>query len=188
MFVRIGLVVLVACLLGCDTESTVGSKDGGELESENRTNSQEATRSTPKLKKLFGSAQAIDTIQNAETVNSYLLSPPSRYQKSFSDYKIAGDPVKLNDEQTSRLRAVLLSEKTYVWDVAKACEPLYGVRVEFQHESQSVDVLFCFECDILTVYENEKVADGEDFDPARDAFVTIFKEVFPEDDVVQSLK
>ena len=50
-----------------------------------------------------------------------------------------------------------------------------------------MDVLFCFECDILAVYYNGAMADGEDFDNARGTFLSVFKKLFPDDIAIQEL-
>ena len=72
--------------------------------------------------------------------------------------------------------------------MAKGCEPVFGVGVTFARGEQSVDVLFCFECDILAVYQGGRGVGDEDFDPARTRLVRLVKKFFPADDVIQQLK
>jgi hypothetical protein len=86
-----------------------------------------------------------------------------------------------------QLAALLLDPRSYVWNEAKGCDPLYGVRLEFKRKDETVDVIFCFECDILTVYHNGVAGSGEDFDPIRPALVPLMKEIFPKDGEIQSL-
>ncbi len=101
---------------------------------------------------------------------------------------MSAGPINVPDEEVSKLRAVLLDESTYGWDYAKGCIPDYGVRIQFQHKTDNVDILLCFECDILLVYHNGKVVGGEDFDDGRAQFVAIVKTLFPDDQAIQSLK
>ncbi len=101
---------------------------------------------------------------------------------------MSAGPINVPDDEVSKLRAVLLDESTYGWEYAKGCIPDYGVRIQFQHDSDEVDVLLCFECNILLVYHNGKAVGGEDFDDGRPQLVEIAKAVFPDDEVIQSLK
>jgi hypothetical protein len=86
------------------------------------------------------------------------------------------------------LRDLLLDEGSYELEMAKGCEPVFGVGVSFMLGEQVVDILFCFECDILAVYQDGKVVGDEDFDPARTRLVRLVKKFFPDDNVIQQLK
>lgn len=82
-----------------------------------------------------------------------------------------------------------MNDSAYLWDVAKACgEPDYGIRFEFQHAGDSVDVLICFKCLMLGIYHNGKAVEFEDFDPIRVELTAIAKELFPDDSAIQSLR
>ena len=94
----------------------------------------------------------------------------------------------LRREQVAKLRAVLLNPSSYEFEMAKGCMPDYGVRFQFVHQGREVDVLLCFGCDILAVYDRGKKVGGEDFDTARLSLAAIVKTLFPKDDAIQALK
>lgn len=139
------------------------------------------------LKKVFGSDQAIATINNASTVQAYRLPPKSYYKKTIDEFTMSAGPVDVKKESSNELRGILLDSSIYGWDFAKGCMPDYGVRVHFASGADKVDVMFCFGCDILTVYHNGKPVGGEDFDDARPRLVRAVKTWFPDDEAIQEL-
>lgn len=140
------------------------------------------------LTRLFGSLQAIDTVKNASTVRAFRLPSPSYYHESLSDYETTAGPIDVADASASQLRTLLLDPSVYDWASAKGCEPDYGIRIQFQHDTDEVDVLLCFACDILAVYHNGMFVGGEDFDEIRSQLVAIAKDLFPDDEAIQSLE
>ena len=124
----------------------------------------------------------------ASEVHAYRLAEASFYQDELSSYKRAGEAVTVSEADRLQLRDLLLDKESYELEMAKACEPIFGVGVTFARGEQSVDVLFCFECDILAVYQDGRVVGDEDFDPARTRLVRLMKNFFPADDVIQQLK
>ena len=140
------------------------------------------------LNEVFGRPQAIDTVRNASSVRAYRLRSPSHHHESVSDYATVGDPVEVSAAAAAQLRVLLLNPSAYEWDSAKGCEPDYGVRIQFQHGADEVDVLLCFECAILAVYYNGKIAGGEDFDDIKSQLAAIVMELFPDDAAIQTLE
>lgn len=138
------------------------------------------------LDKLFPPAAAA-IIKSPTTVTAYRLADSSFYQTKVADYKTKGDSVDVAGETSKSLSAALLDPRGYLWDLAKACEPIYGVRLQFARNDESVDVVFCFECNILTVYHNGAALESEDFDPLRPALIAAMKKIFPDDGEIQSL-
>jgi len=144
--------------------------------------------SSQELLSVFGNQQVIDTVHAASEVHAYRLADASFYQDELSSYKRAGEAVTVSEADRLQLRDLLLDKESYELEMAKACEPIFGVGVTFARGEQSVDVLFCFECDILAVYQDGRVVGDEDFDPARTRLVRLMKNFFPADDVIQQLK
>jgi len=62
------------------------------------------------------------------------------------------------------------------------------VRVQFVQGKDTVDVLFCFGCDILLVFHNETSIGYEGCDNGRTHFVAIMKQAFFNDASIQTLK
>ena len=144
--------------------------------------------STGNLNAVFGGAATIETIQNATSVNAFRLKPSSEYHAHLSEYEMTSGPVVVPADAASTLRSILLDTSTYEWDAAKACMPVYGVRIQFKLGAEEVDVLFCFECDILGVYDNGAPMGGEDFDDAREEILSVIRKLFPDDADIQALK
>lgn len=151
----------------------------------------EEAPSTPQVSQnvveLFGGEQAVEIIQNAETVNAYRQPPKSYHQRSLSDYEVLSGPVPVSEAERKELLNALLANDSYMWEVAKGCEPDYGVRVEFSKGDEKVDVLFCFGCSQLQVYRNGKSISGEEFDPIEEKLTEIAKRIFPDDKAIQAL-
>ena len=93
-------------------------------------------------------------------MKAFRLASPSDYHESLSDYETTAGPIDVADAAASQLRTLLLDPSAYDWESAKGCIPDYGIRIQFQHETDEVDVLLCFACEILTVYYNGKVVGG----------------------------
>lgn len=138
------------------------------------------------LGKLFP-AEVAAIVKSPATVTAYRLADSSTYREKVADYKTVGDPVDVDAETMKQLAETLLDPRGYLWDLAKGCDPLYGVRLEFKRKDETVDVVFCFQCDILTVYHNGVAGESEDFDPLRPALVPLMKKIFPKDGEIQSL-
>lgn len=144
---------------------------------------------SPRVRDLYGGAEAIDTIKEAVTIHAYRLPSPSMHTPLLADYTMSEGPIEMPALTAARLRLALMSDSAYLWGVAKSCgDPDYGVRFQFQHEGDSVDVLICFKCLMLGIYHNGKALEYEDFDPIRAELVAIAKELFPDDPAIQSLK
>ena len=127
-------------------------------------------------------------MQTSSTVHAYRLADTSFYQDELSSYERAGEAVTVSEVDRLQLRDLLLDKESYELEMAKGCEPIFCVGVTFARGEQSVDVLFCFECDILAVYQDGRSVGDEDFDPARTRLVKLVKKFFPDDDVIQQLK
>ena len=143
------------------------------------------------LTEVFGNSQAIDTVKNTSSVRAFrLLSSREDYDtsESLSDYATTGGPINVSNASASELRALLLDPSSYDWESAKSCIPRPGVRIQFQHETDEVDVLLGFECDILLVLHNGTLVGGEDFDDISPQLAAIVKELFPDDVEIQSLE
>ena len=136
---------------------------------------------------VFGNQQVIDTVHTASTVHAYRLADASFYQDQLSSYERSGEAVTVSEADRRQLRDLLLDRESYELEMAKGCEPVFGLGASFARGEQAVDILFCFQCDILAVYQDGRVVGDEDFDPARTRLVTLVKKFFPTDEVIQQL-
>lgn len=89
-----------------------------------------------------------------------------------------------------KIAAVLLDEKTYDFESAKACKFDPGVAFRVWKGKACADVVVCFHCAELDVVTGDKEPHRahEDFDNARAALVALAKAAFPGDEKIQALK
>lgn len=139
-------------------------------------------------KAVFGSQEAAGVVRNATTVQAYRLKAPSYHQDTLDKYEETAGPIAVPADIANQLKQLLLDPDSYELDKAKSCEPVYGVRIEFVHQGRKVDVLLCYDCMILSVYDGGRYAGGEDFDRINGKLVAIAKKLFPKDETIQELK
>ena len=138
--------------------------------------------------KVFGGETVVDIIRSADTARAYRLPPETFYNDRLSEYDVPADSLEVPAASMASLKRVLLDEQSYELLSGKECEPIFGVGVTFAKGSDTVDVLFCFQCDILVVYHHDKDVGDEDFDPVRPTLVDVMKQTFVDDDVIQGLQ
>ena len=142
------------------------------------------------LVKLFGGEQAFEIFQQPKTVQAYRLnghnrvSPPT---KGIDGYEVLSGGVAVSEEHAGELKKILTDPDIYYWDRAKACVFSPGVAIIYTSEKGSLDVLLCFGCDQIDIYQNGKRVGGEDFDKAREAIVAVVKKMFPDDAEIQAI-
>lgn len=156
---------------------------------ENTQEDEAATKvfASEKTAKLLGGDDVIAVIQKSDSVSAYLLPQSSYFEQTVDAYTTRLGPQNLSQLQETILLDILLSEESYLFDVAKGCEPDYGVRFEFRSGESRIDVLICFGCSQLQIYRNGKSLSGALFDPAAEDLAEAVKEIFPNDELMQSL-
>ena len=97
-----------------------------------------------------------------------------------------GAPVILNTSQLSILQTALGRPENLGPGVT-FCGFEPGIAVVFQGDDFSLELQFCFSCDELKVDLNGTEAKFLSINPGRPAFLGFFKDVFPEDKLIQSL-
>ena len=132
-------------------------------------------KSASDLKGVFGDGAAMGIIRSPDNVVAFRLAKPSYHRQDLADYVATKGPIPVDSQISAELSTVLLSHSTYLWNLAKGCIPDYGVRIRFEKDDASVDVLLCFQCDILTVYSNGKPVGSEDFDDGRTILSSLTK-------------
>jgi len=136
---------------------------------------------------VFGGAANVEFMKTAPTVRACRLHRKKDARLRSHEYD-AEPFVKVSPDQARRFQEILQNPGTYVFDAAKACLPNYGVRLQFAADDKTVDVEFCFECNILLVLQDGKPVGGEDFDHARAPLVALCKELLPDDAEIQALQ
>ena len=137
---------------------------------------------------VFEDSRVIEAISDAASVEAYRLPSRSHHRDSLSDFKMIDGPITVPDSLSEELREIFFDAASFDVDSLKSCIPDYGVRIRFQYATGDVDVLLCFDCDILAVYYKGEDIGGESFDVARPQLLTIAKQLFPENDDIQALE
>ncbi len=142
--------------------------------------------------RILGGQRAVELVSAPEQVEAWRLGPlpegTAWRVATVADYPVLAGPVPLAPDQAARLSEVLLRPSTYRSSFAKGCVVQYGVRVSFvAPEARRLDVMFCFECDILTTYLDGEIAGGHDFEAARGDFVRLVRAIFPDDPEIAAL-
>lgn len=137
-----------------------------------------------KIEKLFGGADNFDIIASQERVDAFKLRRPGRDEvgRSYNQWSVIGAPVRVDSDVASRFSKGLTSESTYPrFDAPKACDPVPGYMLRFFAGGRSIDVCFCFECQVLFTYRGPESIWYANFDESTPAIASLFLKVFPAD-------
>ncbi len=134
----------------------------------------------------MGALRAPDSVQAWRTTAKFAVKPGTETKGELADYLILNGPVPVK-ESISTAIADLLQRDIYEWNMAKGCEPIPGVAIEYTQGTNKLLIFFCFECDILLTYLNGNRVSGEDFDRIHRALANEVKKIFPNDPDIQKL-
>jgi hypothetical protein len=144
------------------------------------------------VRQMYGGATGGRALSKPDRVDVYRLGKlPDDVNwrtATVSDYPILAGPAAMPEPIAKEVTALLSDPSSFLWDEAKACIPRPGIRLDFIRGSDRLEVLLCFECDILISYINGRLAGGEDFDPVRPSLVRAVGSLFPDDAVIQALR
>lgn len=148
------------------------------------------------IQELFGGPDNLKIVQSPDKVQIWKTAgflnihdglEPQPDMKSF--YKKGGEPLIIPKPLAKSLSETLSKSSSYHFapNTAKSCAPMPGFVLGFMRGKREVDVLLCFECDILMVQveENYKSAD---FDPSHNELLRLVKTLYSGDDKVQALR
>ncbi len=139
---------------------------------------------------LYGSKENIDIVSDPERVEITMLRVKAPWfskrmdKRRYSEVERA--PLKLSE--IVRLKELLMREDAYGWDILKSCYPTWSARAEFFRSNSRVTIDFCFECNILMISRDGRPFSGEDFDSIRPIVFEIFKNHFPQDEIIQQVE
>jgi hypothetical protein len=135
----------------------------------------------------FGGAETYEAIQAAASVVATRLGKRkdgTTYDTAtIADYPETAKGKPADAETVWRLKHALVAPRGGL----KTCVPLYGVRLAFNGPKGSVDVLLCFECNLLGVFRDGKRVGAGAFDVGRPELVYIAKQLFPDDELIQKM-
>ncbi|TWT62160.1 hypothetical protein [Rubinisphaera italica] len=181
-----GVLILLAfvVVLGCDSNNS-------SLTEQNPFG--EVYLSEEKFKKeVYKNEENYKIVSNAATVEAFTIDPSSQWQSwgqaTVEDYPIIEGPVGLNPEIASEFINFMTSKKSFnVILGAKGCRPMPGVRIKFTGKVKSIDVLICFLCAHLGVFEDGELIGWGDFDCTEKRLIRLVQSVFPDDPKIQEL-
>lgn len=148
-------------------------------------------QSDEKVLKMFGGEEAFRIIQQAKSIEGFRVDGDPLKEskgKKIDGYEILSGPVAVSTEHARELAKILADPEIYGWMYKKSCGFHPGVAIRFTSEVGSIDILLCFECDIVAFFQNGKDVGGEDFDSARGSVLGVIKDIFPLDKEIQALK
>ena len=102
-------------------------------------------------------------------------------------------PVTISPEQVQQLKTLLQDPKSYDWGMGNNCVPDYAVLYSFRAEGHTVRVAFCFECNMIGVFDGQDDHAGQInnrymFKPMRAQVIALTKTIFPNDKTIQALQ
>src|SRR5688500_7396685 len=97
--------------------------------------------------KVVGGEEAIAILREPDKVEAFRLKD-SEYHKTIDEYETVGDGVAVDNDTAAKLAGLFSDAGSFQLDSAKSCTPVYGVRIRFAKERDTLDLLFCFACDI----------------------------------------
>ena len=144
------------------------------------------------IERAFGNPQIFNVVMSSSQVTVQRLhDKPEGDQDLLADYT-KDAPIPVSPEQAQKIKDLLESPSSYIWNFGRTCMPHYGVLFNFQSGGHTVRVALCFKCRIIAVFNGEddnaqQINNPDLFDPMRDQLVAISKTLFPNDKEIQSL-
>jgi len=148
----------------------------------------------PYVVEFLGGEAAAWAVADPEKVSVYLIDQDKLEQWDYQDIPLDDPgllvrfgPVAVESETGAEISRILRRPSSY-GSLLKSCLPQPGVGVRFVRGSETVDVLFCFECNILLVYHDGTFVSAHDFDVVAGQLARIVKQVFPNDAKIAALE
>ena len=134
----------------------------------------------------LGGPEIYDVVKNARTVTAQRVDSKVAENKETAEENpkliILGDPFKVSDQEAVALKHVFTKGSTYL-SPSKTCEFRANVRYGFAaDDNRKVEMVLCFGCGELTVWQGEKMVSFGPFDGGYSEILDITKRLFPKDE------
>jgi hypothetical protein len=146
------------------------------------------------IEKLFGNKEGLEAFRASTKVEAYRLKErnfnrkeDTKEKQKFRSLVVLSGPIELQPEVSEKLLALLVDPASYRKRIYE-CLPDYGIGLRYSHEGSIWEVLICLDCDNVVVYHNEKWIASAEFQPTHEKFVSLFKELYPDDKAIQNIK
>lgn len=143
-----------------------------------------------RMGKLYGGPEGLDAVESPDKVEAFRLRPPQPGESAahFNEWPVVGTAIRVSPDLASRLSRGLTRESTFPrWEEPKLCDPRPGFKLRFTGSGRSVDIVFCFECEILFTYRASESIWYANFDGSTKAIAGLFLQLFPNDPVLAQL-
>lgn len=137
---------------------------------------------------VFGGG-TLQVIEQADHVEAYRIESADGAggRARFGPYRVTSGPMLVEPEDAAGLKKVLTSALSYP-PINTDCAVKPAVRIRFVRGTSAADVLFCFACSSIVVYEDGKARAPSQFSKsARRMLVRTMKHIFPSDAKIHSL-
>jgi len=119
--------------------------------------------------------------------DSYPDEGKNREVPSLHGYSILSDAEALTFGARQKLSSIIENPNTYFrYEVPPDCLFRPGIAFRFKDKKTKVDLLVCFSCSELRYYMDGKVV-GQRFFKSK-KLLSLVKKLFPDDEIIQSLK
>ena len=139
------------------------------------------------LERLYGGPANLEAIRSCQAVEVFRLRHPKTSEIPERDYllynrwPVVKGPILPEPKISGELLAALLDENTFCnWDEGKGCKPHPGVMIRFKG-TETIDLMFCFECDMLLTFRGREPIWGANFDYSHNRLLSYFIAIFPDD-------
>ncbi len=135
----------------------------------------------------------VNAIRDADSASGYLIdgniatTSATEVGANAGDYPVTKELGPFPSRQITGLLSILLDPAAYEWEYSKSCIATPGVKLSFRSGDHQIDLLLCFECDILMVYRDDKYVSSGNIDFGRPKLVALLKASYPDDPTIQSL-
>lgn len=142
-------------------------------------------------------ADIVAVVEAADKVESFRIredfatakDKQSPDTKRIAGRLLLGKGKPLSAKHRDQLKQLVLSDSSYLFEVAKGCEPVPGVIFRLHHKDRYVDVVLCYECKMWGfAASGGKREKWEDFDPVARQLIKLAQVAFPDDKVIQELE
>jgi len=134
------------------------------------------------VEKLMGGPGAYETVASPDKVEAWLLDT-----ESSSNGVTRTESIKLNGNVARAFSEALVDFDSYAWTESKLCLPSYAVRLRFTRNRDLVEIMLCFDCDILQI-SHRGYTKEENFDFAHNRLAEAIKRAFPHDQLIQAIE
>lgn len=140
---------------------------------------------------------AMQTMRASDSVEVIRLVRANDLKEGFRDQPFygmvqTGEAIKAPDAWVSRMRDAVDNSRNYEWLWQSRCLPVPGVCVRYHRGDDCVDLLICFECDLMSLastggHGGSISKQWIDFRAKRSPFADLVKELYPNDAAIQGI-